>query len=448
MKRSFLLKTLLVAALAMILMLPVAMIRDLVAERQARRNEAVSGIAEGWGKRQTVAGPYLAIPYERHWTVVKRETVDGKLREIRTGRSESQVVRLPAASVEWTVDTEISEKARGIYKARLYGAKLQAQGAFSLPARAGLEDGASRYKWDAPRLVLGISDPLGIRAAPAVSVNGRNYDFAPGPGDSALAGGLHAPLAGLQTGREQKIEFSLSLELGGSEAFAIAPLGADTAVAMRADWPHPSFQGRFLPAKHAIGPNGFTASWKISRFAAQGAGQAASCAFPCNRMGEQISVSLIEPVGLYQQLERASKYGFLFIGLTFAAFLLFELLRRLAIHPAQYGLVGLALAMFFLLLTALSEHIDFAAAYAIASFACVGLVTGYLVRVLRSAGIGLAFGGVLAALYAMLYALLKAEDYSLLGGSLLLFGLLAALMIATRRVDWYGLGSPRPAASG
>src|SRR5207249_848769 len=168
----------------------VAMIRYLVAERQARRNEAVSGIAEGWGKRQTVAGPYLAIPYERHWTVVKRETVDGKLREIRTERSESQVVRLPAASVEWTVDAEISEKARGIYKARLYGAKLQAQGAFSLPARAGLEDGASRYKWDAPRLVLGISDPLGIRAAPAVSVNGRNYDFAPGPGDSALAGGL------------------------------------------------------------------------------------------------------------------------------------------------------------------------------------------------------------------------------------------------------------------
>jgi len=442
------LKTLLVAALAMTLMLPVAMIRDLVAERQARRNEAVSGIAEGWGKRQTVAGPYLAIPYERRWTVVKRETVDGKLREIRTEHSESQVVRLPAASVEWTIDAEISEKARGIYKARLYSARLHAQGSVDVPARGRFEDGTSRYKWDAPRLVLGISDPLGIRAAPAVSVNERNYDFAPTPGDGALAGGLHAPLASLQTGREQRLEFSLSLELGGSEAFAIAPLGADTAVAMRADWPHPSFQGRFLPAKHAIGPKGFTASWKVSRFAAQGAGQAASCAFPCNRMGEQISVSLIEPVGLYQQLERASKYGFLFIGLTFAAFLLFELLRRLAIHPAQYGLVGLALAMFFLLLTALSEHIDFAAAYAIASFACVGLVTGYLVRVLRSAGSGLAFGGALAALYAMLYALLKAEDYSLLGGSLLLFGLLATLMIATRRVDWYGLGSPRPAGSG
>ena len=424
------------------------MIRDLVAERQARRNEAVTGIAEGWGKRQTLAGPYLAIPYERHWTEVKRETVDGKLREIRTERGESQVVRLPAASVQWNVDAEISEKARGIYKARLYSARLRAQGSADVPARARFEDGTSRYKWGTPRLVLGISDPLGIRAAAAVSVNDKNYDFTPGPGDTALAGGVHAPLDNVQTAREQKLEFSFSLELGGSEAFAIAPLGADTAVAMRADWPHPSFQGRFLPAKHDIGPAGFTASWKISRFAAQGSGQAASCAFPCSRMGEQISVSLIEPVGLYQQLERASKYGFLFIGLTFAAFLMFELLRRLAIHPAQYGMVGLALAMFFLLLTALSEHIDFAAAYALASLACVGLVTGYLVRVLRSAGVGLAFGGALAALYAMLYALLKAEDYSLLGGSLLLFGLLAALMIGTRRVEWYGLESPRPAGSG
>src|SRR5437773_7619135 len=224
-KRSFLLKTLLVAALAMILMLPLAMVRDLVGERQARRNEAVSGIAEGWGKRQTVAGPYLAIPYERHWTVVKRETVDGKLREIRTERSESQVVRLPAASVEWTVDAEISEKARGIYKARLYSARLHARGSVDVPARGRFEDGTSRYKWGAPRLVLGISDPLGIRAAPAVSVNDRNYDFAPGPGDSALAGGLPAPPAGLQTGRGQTLECSLSLALAGSEAFAIVPLG-------------------------------------------------------------------------------------------------------------------------------------------------------------------------------------------------------------------------------
>src|SRR5438477_3373068 len=424
-KRSFLLKTLLVAALATILMLPVAMIRDLVAERQARRNEAVTGIAEGWGKRQTVASPYLVIPYERHWTVVKRQTIDGKLHETTNSYSEAKIITVPAASVDWTVDADLTEKARGIYKARLYSARVSAAGSISLPSRASQEDGTSRYKWHSPKFVLGIADPLGIRSAPGVTFGGKTYDFAPGSGDAATASGLHAPLEGLALLKAESVPFAFTLELGGSEAFALAPAGTDTAVTMRADWPHPSFQGRFLPAKHEITGQGFSASWKVSRFAAQGA------------KSETIAVSFIEPVGLYQQLERASKYGFLFLGLTFAAFMLLELLRRLAIHPVQYALVGLALAMFFLLLIALSEHIAFGAAYAAATAACVGIITIYLVRVLKRAVLGLVFGAALAGLYGMLYALLKAEDYALLGGSCLLFTLLAAVMIATRRIDWY-----------
>ena len=411
-------KTIVIGLLALVLLVPVLMIQGLISERQARRNEAVTNIAEGWGKRQSLAGPYLFVPYERHWTEIRRETVDGRLREVRNDRSESKVLRVPAAAVAWTIDTEVSEKAYGIYKARLYTAKLRARGSIDVAPRARFEDSTSRYKWGTARLVLGVSDPLGIRAASG------SYDFSPGSGDAARPGGLHALLPDFQFG--QLLPFAIDLELGGSEAFSLAPLGADATVAMRANWPHPSFQGRFLPAGHEIRADGFNASWKISRLAAQG--------------GEEgILVSFIEPVGLYQQLERASKYGFLFIGLTFGAFLLFELMRRLAIHPVQYALVGLGIAMFFLLLTALSEHIDFSAAYATATFACVGLIATYLTWVLRSVRVAAAFGGALAALYAALYALLKAEDYSLLGGSLLLFGLLAAVMLATRTVDWYAL---------
>ena len=442
MNRSLLLKTLIVGALALLLMIPVSMIQNLVAERQARANEAIAGIAEGWGKRQTVAGPYLYVPYERRWTVVKRDTVEGKQRETRTEHMESQVLRFPATALDWQVDADIGEKARGIYKARLYSARLAGTGTIAVPARAALEDGASRYKWGTPRLVLGVADPLGIRAAPAVKVDGRAYAFAPGTADALLASGLNAPLAGHDMAKGGVLAFSLTLELGGSEAFALAPLGADTTVAMRADWPHPSFQGRYLPARHEIDASGFRASWKVSRYAAA---ESASCVFPCSRMREAIGVSFIEPVGVYQSLERASKYGFLFLGLTFVAFMLIELLRRLAIHPVQYTLVGLALAMFFLLLVALSEHIAFAAAYAVATAACVGIITVYLSRVLQSTALGVAFGAALTGLYGMLYALLKAEDYSLLGGSLLLFALLAALMVATRRVDWYALG-PKPSA--
>ena len=412
-------KFVLVGLLALLLFVPVLMIRNLVFERQQTRNEVVTGIAEGWGKRQVVSGPYLAVPYERHWTEVRRETVDGKLREIRIERSESNVLRVLPASVDWSGDADIGEKARGIYKARLYTVKLHAQGAIDVPARGSHEDGTSRYKWGTPRLVVGVSDPLGIRAASG------SHEFEPGAPNTGS--GLQSLLRGHDLSKPGKVEFSIDLELAGSEAFSLAPLGADATIALRADWPHPSFQGRFLPVSHDIRADGFTARWKISRLASQGIGDAGA------------SVWFIEPVSLYQQLERASKYGFLFIGLTFAAFLVFELLRRLAIHPVQYTLVGLALAMFFLLLTALSEHIDFAVAYAAATAACVGLITTYLVWVLKSARLVLAFGAALGALYAMLYALLKAEDYSLLGGALLLFGLLAAVMLATRRVEWYQL---------
>ena len=425
MKHPLLTKSALIAAIVLILMIPVGMIRGLVAERQARSSEAIAGIADGWGKRQSLASPYLAIPYERRWTAVKRETIDGRLRETRTEQREVQVLRIPASSVEWSVDATLAEKARGIYKARLYNAHITATGTIEVPSRASMEDSSSRYRWYHPKLVVAIADPLGIRAAPEVTFGGKRYAFAPGPGDANTNAGLHAPLEGFSG--SGKTAFSFTLELAGSEALALAPQGADTIVAMRADWPHPSFQGRFLPATHDISASGFTAQWRVSRFAAQGA------------KNEAIAVSFIEPVGLYQMLERASKYGFLFIGLTAAAFMLLELLRRLAIHPIQYTLVGLALAMFFLLLTALSEHIGFGAAYAIATTACVALITAYLLRVGKA--VALFFGAGLAALYAVLYALLQSEDYALLGGTLLLFALLAAVMLGTRRVDWYRLNS-------
>jgi inner membrane protein len=418
-----------IALLALALFIPVSMIQNLVGERQARRNEAVAGIADGWGKRQTLAGPYLLVPYERTRVDVVRETVDGKPRERRSERSESLLLRLPADAVDWRIAAEVGEKSRGLYKARLYSAMAEARGRIRVPANFGLAESSGRITWGVPRLVLGVSDPGGIRSVSPLVVGELERAFEPGSGDAGvLPGGVHAALPGLRAGAAQSIEFGFSIEIAGSEAFSLAPLGSNTAVTMRSDWPHPSFAGRFLPLRHEIGARGFSAEWKVSQYAAPGvAGR------------EALAVSFVEPAGLYQQLERASKYGFLFIGLTFAAFLLLELLRRLAIHPIQYALVGLALAMFFLLLTALSEHIAFARAYLAATLGCVGLISAYLVWVLRSAPLGLGFGAALGAIYAMLYALLQAEDYALLGGSLLLFALLAAVMLATRRVDWYGL---------
>ncbi|CAG1021847.1 partial Inner membrane protein CreD, partial [Methylococcales bacterium] len=115
-------------------------------------------------------------------------------------------------------------------------------------------------------------------------------------------------------------------------------------------------------------------------------------------------------------------------------------LKRLAIHPAQYTLVGLALAMFFLLLLSLSEHIGFGLAYVCAAGSCVGLIVYYLSGVMGSARRAASAGLMLGGLFGALYGLLQSEDNSLVLGSVLLFVLLALAMVATRRVDWYRLG--------
>lgn len=441
MDRSHLLKTLVIAGLALGLCVPVAMIRDLIGERQARRHEAVQGIAEGWGRRQVLAGPYLAVPYERSWTEIQRDTVDGKERVRRIERSESHVARIAVETLDWHVEAATSEKSRGIHKARLYVARIRAQGTLAIPANLGVAELDARVRWGKPRFALGVADPRGLRSVSALTLEGETHEFLPGAGDRMIAAGVHAPLDLALPAAARRLAFRFTLELAGSEEFAIVPLARQTTVVMRSDWAHPSFQGVFLPAKSELRADGFSAHWQVSWYAAQGAERLAACRRePCPVLAApELAVSFIEPVSLYQQLERASKYGFLFIGLTFIAFFLFELLRRLAIHPIQYTLVGLALAIFFLLLTALAEHLAFGLAYAIATFACTGLLAYYLARVLQDRALGAGFGAALAGLFGALYLLVQSEDYALLGGALLLFALLASAMLATRRLDWYRL---------
>ena len=434
-------KTLTIAVLALALFVPVTMISDLVAERKARHAAAIQDIALGWGQPQTLTDPYVVIPYQRVWTEVARETVDGVHRERRRERSESLRLRVPLERIRWSVDLATQEKSRGIYTARLYTAKVIAHGSLTLPARMAEDAGGARYVWGKPQLVVGVSDSRGLRRVAALRIGDREVEFAPGAGDEALPTGIHTTGDLAPAAQSGSLTFEISLEVSGSETFAIAPLTQDTQVIVRSGWQHPSFRGAFLPARSAVTAQGFAAEWQMSRYATQGGERLAACAKgPCPALSAKaLEISLIEPLGIYRQLERASKYGFLFIGLSFAAVLLLELLRRLAIHPIQYTLIGLALAIFFLLLTALSEHLSFGFAYALATLGCVGLVTAYVVRALHSVPLGLAFGGALAALYAVLYLLLRAEDHALLGGAVLLFLLLAASMLATRNTDWYEL---------
>mgnify|MGYP006185147329 FL=1 len=233
------------------------------------------------------------------------------------------------------------------------------------------------------------------------------------------------------------------MTLRGSQSISALPLGEQTLINIRADWPHPSFIGNYLPAKRDITDQGFSAEWQTSFFSTNLQEALNDCVLrrSCEAFnGRSFGVSFIDPVDQYLKSDRAIKYALLFIVLTFAGFFLFEVLKSLAVHPVQYALVGVALAFFYLLLLSLSEHIGFALAYLASASACVLLIGFYVCHVLHSVRHGLSFSAGLAALYGLLYGLLSAEDYALLMGSGLLFGVLGVFMVLTRKLDWYGVG--------
>jgi inner membrane protein len=248
---------------------------------------------------------------------------------------------------------------------------------------------------------------------------------------------LRVPLRGVKELNGQ-VEFAIDMDLAGTEQLSVAPVGDSNHVELSSPWRSPLFAGQFLPRTRDVGGDGFSAAWDVSSLAAGTQVQMESR--PVKPI-DLLNVSLLTPIDPYKLSDRATKYGILFVVLTFGGFFLFEMMKQLPIHPVQYLLVGFGLAIFFLLLISFSEHTAFALAYLTSSAACIGLLTFYLSYVLRSVTRGLGFGGILTALYAAVYGLLISEDNALILGSLMLFAVLAAVMVVTRKVDWYKGGA-------
>ena len=160
---------------------------------------------------------------------------------------------------------------------------------------------------------------------------------------------------------------------------------------------------------------------------------------------QQLSVAafgmrLETPVDGYQRSERSVKYGLLFISLTFFTLFLFEVMTGHPLHPVPYVLTGAALAVFYLVLLALSEYLPFASAFAVAAGLLVGIVTPYTGAVLGQRRRGYLVGVMMAVTYSLLYVLVSAQHAALLLGSLALLLAIAGLMYLTRGVDWYAYG--------
>ncbi|MCZ4322894.1 cell envelope integrity protein CreD [Pseudomonas anguilliseptica] len=430
-----------IALLILLLLVPLSMIDGLVDERQYQRAEVLQDIARSSSYRQQLTGPILVMPYTKVWHVWKTHVATGE----RYQEEKKQYGRLYFLPERFVLNGHVAteERARGIYKALLYRSDNQISGAFKLPARLGLGDDLGLYQFDRPFLSVGISDIRGISNDLQLRFNGVNLSFAPGSAEERFGAGVHAPLPALDTQGGQVLEFAFDLKLQGTEQLSITPVGRDSRVELTSGWPHPSFVGEYLPSSREVSAKGFKAHWQTSFFATNlqetlnDCVRQEHCAVLANR---SFGVSFVDPVDQYLKTERAIKYALLFIGLTFAVFFLFEVLKRMAVHPVQYALVGMSLALFYLLLLSLSEHLSFALAYGIAATACVLLIGFYVSHVLQSVQRGVGFGALLALLYGMLFGLLGAEDYALLMGSVLVFGVLAGVMVLTRKLDWYGVG--------
>jgi inner membrane protein len=437
---SVTLKGVVIGAIVLLLLVPLAMLRGLVSERAALREQAYARVAEGWGGNIVVGGPMLIVPTQR--TVVERVDDKDITRLVR-----SDLYLLPAR-LDMKIDLRLQDEARyvGIYAVPVYLADVRLTGEFdyeSLHALVGKPAADVQYFWHQSRLLLPMSQVRSLREVTQASFAGQQVKL--GPGRAAVYRGIETPidLTALIDGAPSAFEFHATI--AGSRDLSMLPLGSTTTLQLHSNWPHPSFHGAFLPAEHTITASGFDARWQVlelNRSYAQ-----AWSEFDVNEASlteSAFGVGLYQTVDVYQRGERAVKYALLFIALTFLTFFAWEQVTRNPLHPLQYLLIGLALSIFYLLLIALSEHISFAAAYVTAAVALVVLIGVYLAGALRSSIRGGVAGVAMSGVYALLYALVLSEDYALLLGAIVLFVALAAVMLVTRRVDWYRLGSPTP----
>lgn len=475
-------KPLVLALLMLMLLMALDMVSGVVSEREGRWHEAQAGVAESLSGAQIVIGPMLQRQCTERW-----ETVQGTGKDRKTVTEENRVT-LAATPTKLTVEANarIEPLHRSIFRINGYVAAttLDAQWSDLSDWKPTRDHPGSRIECAPATLLLAVGDARGLRSA-EVKVQEQSLRVEPGTGHASHPRGLHVtlPEAMLPAGGiTQPLHARLSIDLAGTEHFAIAPVGEANQVHLRSDWAHPSFGGRFLPTSREIGEAGFDARWTISALATTapyemltgsqrcGYGQEPTSALKSERVAysaeaatvaavavasgeapaasshnntciESFGVAFVDPVSTYQLDRRATKYGLLFIVLTWVGVGLVEVLRRLRVHPMQYLLVGAALVVFFLLLVSLSEHLAFGPSYGIAAGACTLLLAFYGSHVLGGWRAGLGLGAGVAALYGTLYVLLQMEQTALLLGAVMLFVVLAGVMVVTRRVDWYGLSA-------
>ncbi len=447
--RSMGLKLLLVCALALLMSVPALLVFALLSDRTSRAEQVAAEVGALTGGPQTFLGPVLAVPYITPPAAAGQPAERGVF-----------VIFPTTGSATASIKSDV--RRRGLFKVPVWAADLTFRSSFDLGESVARAPSGAMLDWSRSELLLGGSDARGAQQDIAVRAGTADLTLSPAqtlsdvamtapetrqrtPGQASLRF-FGAPAAGL-AGPDAKFEVSAAARFTGAQRLAVLAFGKTTAFSASGDSKgvgvEPSFDGGFLPTARQVNADGFTATWRVP-FIARGV-PAEGTAETLSRLGATaLGVSLIEPANPYQAVSRSLKYAPMFIGIVFLTFSLFEATRRTRVHPAQYVLIGLAQLVFYLLLLSIAERTSFTTGFVIAATATVGLISTYAGWAFESRKQGFVALGIFGALYGLIYVLMRLEDFALLVGSVTCFAALALAMYFTRRIDWYGGGSPEP----
>ena len=418
-------------------------------------DQAKRSVASSWTEDQKLIGPLIVIPY-----VLKHQikTVDQSGNENIKYKNKQKYRFLLPDDISINSRLIVDKRSKGIHEIPVYTSRLKINAAISsqkwIQAIQKIESSSAfSVSVKKPYLSVNITDPRGINSISKLRWLNKEIDFKPGSRFTDHRNGVHAMISTEELTSGKEVNFGFDMELRGMETISFIPTALEAFVSIDSEWPHPQFVGRFLPSKRTVSDQGYQASWKVSSFASNIEDKVEKCeSGNCAELqSSDFGVKHIEAVDVYLLSDRSIKYSLLFIALSFLSFYLFEIMKKLPIHGVQYTLVGAAIALFYLLLLSLSEHLSFSIAFLIASISCIALIFFYLGYVLKGFKNAFFFAVLLSSLYTVLYVIINAEDVALLMGSILCFVSLASVMVITRKIDWYResekLGNAIPTAS-
>ena len=417
-------KLFVIVSLSLLMLIPTIFIRNLINERQGRRDETIAEVTSKWGEEQQIFGPVLIVPYE-------------KIEFISKGKYSRYLHYFHILPDELNLTAQIAPEIRyrGIYEVIIYGSDIEISGRFKAESFSDWPDNPDKILWEDAKLVVGISDLTGLDAVRSLAWNETSLSAEGGiPYNSSLTGGIHTSV---KVDTENDNEFGINLSLNGSESISIVPAGKTSRVQMASSWPDPSFTGSSLPDEREVTVNGFTAEWESMHLTRPFPQKWSDNNYSDEIAESAFGVDLFIPVDIYQKTTRSVKYALLFIGLTFLVIFFIEMISKQRIHPVQYLLAGTALVVFYSLLLALSEHLNFALAYLISSVSIVTIIAGYASSIFKQRKFAIITVVVLVALYTFLYTILQMSDYALLLGNIGLVVIVAIVMFFSRKIEWY-----------